>query len=231
MGALATTLAGIVPDTTAEQRPIIFLLFSTALPDFTLQGVLGALATFAPMLVVFESQGRGVIRPQEISFTRPAKGTVINTAEGAFLDDFGEGVATITMSGHTGYGQGGGLPALKLIELLIIEYHSRRQTLRNSGADPNAIRLWFLDALNYEAFSVYPMSFTVQRSKEHPLWVYYQLQMVGLDDLLSELEGWLATKIDAGLGGLIGGGNKLLPALGGLAKTLGSLEVSFGNLL
>jgi hypothetical protein len=213
-------------DPFVEQRPIIFLLQNSFAP-FNVSMLTG-LANSVPIVVVFESSGRGVIRPQELSITRPGKGVVINTADGAFLDDFGEGVATILLGGHTGWDQGGGLAALKTIEQLFIEYHSRRSFMRQNNMDLNAVQLWYIDTLNLEAFSIYPQEFSVTRSREHPLWLFYRMKLIGLADLLETLSVTLFGKT---YGPLSLGPSGLLPALISSTASFGALATSFGGLL
>lgn len=127
-----------------------------------------------------------IVRPATLNYTRPARGTILNTAGAAFLDDFGIGVSRIFMQGHTGYDQGfSGLAALESLRLLFVGYEEARQIVAASGLlDPNDIELWLIDALNAEAWSVYINLFTVERMRgKGSLLYHYRLQMTGLKDL------------------------------------------------
>lgn len=190
--------------TTVEQRPIVLALFS-----------LGASLTAATAVPIIISWGSpGILRPQSLEISRPARGMVTNTLSSAFLDDFGEGVGSIAISGHTGWRAGGGLAALKLIEQLFIEYLSRRQKLAAAGVDPSGISLWYIDTLNFEAFSVYPMEFSAFRSRSEPLFVSYRMRFVVLADLLQQAEGVIGDFLSKS----IGIPSKFLNSLDGLAN-------------
>lgn len=127
-----------------------------------------------------------IVRPGTLNYTRPARGTIVNTAGDAFLDDFGIGVARIFMQGNTGWDRGfSGLGALEALRLLFVGYEEARRIVAASGLlDPNDIELWLIDALNAEAWSVYINQFVVERVRGRGALLYnYRLQMTGLKDL------------------------------------------------
>src|SRR5579872_5883614 len=104
------------------------------------------------------------VKPQNIHITRSARGSIFNTASAAFLNDFGEGIATVNISGNTGYGAqfGKGFLQFKNMEVMFSAYLAARQT----AIDPSGVVLLYIDSLNAEAFSVYPMRFTLTRSSQ-----------------------------------------------------------------
>jgi hypothetical protein len=150
--------------------PIIFALYGSGIP----------------IVVPFGIQQVGLIRPEQLTISRQARGTVIHTAEDAFLEDFGEGVPRLTMAGTTGWNSSviAGLPGLKLLEGLFVDYLQQRKKLAKSGGDPNAVQLVYIDTLNFEAFSVYPHEFTLERTRQRPLLYMYRMQFSVLKDLL-----------------------------------------------
>jgi hypothetical protein len=130
----------------------------------------------------------GAIRPQEFAVIRPARGQVVHTAERPFLDTFGQGVAHLQASGHTGWGSGAyeipGVLLFKALEFLFTEYHTRQMTLARAGLDPALVQLWWIDTLNLQAFSIYPLAFHAKKTSSHPLLYYYSIQAVVLIDFL-----------------------------------------------
>lgn len=141
-----------------------------------------------PMFAAFAVPGIGIIRPQSIRVTREGKGTVYHTDRSAYLDDFGQGAATLLVNGHTGFNQHllSGLPSFKLMEAIFVEFLERRARLRDQNRDPNLTQLWWIDTLMAEAFSVYPMQFTGDKTAGKPLFYFYGFHFVVIRDLLQE---------------------------------------------
>lgn len=130
----------------------------------------------------------GGVRPEHIGLARPSRGTITHTAGAAFLDDFGEGVGQLVLSGHTGWIQDGtpGFVKFKVLEAIFVEYLRRRKALAAAGQDPNDVKLWYLDVLNAEALSVYPHEFRLERTRSRPLLYLYHMRFAVLLDLLQE---------------------------------------------
>lgn len=200
---------------------------------FTLVG-----GPFIPMFQVFGTpegpSPAGCIRPETLFISRPARGTVVNTAGAAFLEDFGEGIPVLEMSGTTGFGgeisgYSAGFTVFKNIELMFENYLSRRQQLSEGGIDPNIVRLFYFDTLNAEAFMVYPNEFVFERSKSRPLLFQYRMRLTVLQDilesalnsstvdsLLSQIGGVNIPQIGNTLGGTLQGLNNIISTFGGL---------------
>lgn len=130
-------------------------------------------------------------RPEDISYTHPTRATVIQTLGGAWVDDFGEGLTDIVLSGHTGWhyapdlrGEGNSKDGLtwmhELRHHLFEVYHERRLAAAQDGRDPDTVRLIFADTLNQAAYWVYPVSLQVRKHKSRPLLYQYQLRLIGL---------------------------------------------------
>jgi hypothetical protein len=139
-----------------------------------------------PVIFGFPS---GIVRPEQLAIHRPARGTVTHTAGAAFLDDYGP---IITIRGHTGWANPEGLAgiaSLKALEALFVAYLEIRRAIADAGNDPNIVELWFVDALNIEAFAVYPHEFILERQRSRPLLYFYRMRLSGLRDLLQEAAG------------------------------------------
>lgn len=122
------------------------------------------------------------IKPEELTRTEPNRVTAQQTLDGAFIDEFGRGLTTITISGNTGWGQGtrpaGDIMFSKLRDDFIHEWSRARRARIDVSQDPNLVRLIFIDALNgpYVA-DVVPTQFVLRRSKSQPLLFLYNITM------------------------------------------------------
>lgn len=158
------------------------------LPIFIILEGGASFASFIPIPFVMGLPNT-IIRPESLHLTRPARGTVINTAKNAFLEDFGEGVGQIVIQGHTGWsdkeGPIAGVFAFKLLEEIFIEYLRRRAAAAKAGLEPDkTVFLFYVDTLNLLAFTVYPQEFVLERIKTRPLLYFYRLRFTTLVDLL-----------------------------------------------
>jgi hypothetical protein len=147
----------------------------------------------------------GIIRPEHYSFSRTSRGTVTQTAGTAFLDDYGEGPGQLQIAGHTGWGAGyepPGVFKLKALEAMFVEYEARRMRLRDRNADPNVVQLWMLDSLNLEALSLYPLEFSLDRTRAKPLLYYYRMRFVVIADLLTDAIGGAVDALGSTLNGV-----------------------------
>lgn len=121
------------------------------------------------------------LRPEEFNYEIPSRANVHQTLGGAWVDDFGVGLKRITLSGTTGW-RGVVIPGelwfLAFRELVYERYFALRQLAANTGVDPDTIRLFYVDTLNYLACWVHPVEFTHERSKSRPLLHRYRIQFV-----------------------------------------------------
>lgn len=133
------------------------------------------------------------LRPEELTYTHPTRATVVQTLGGAWVDDFGEGIVDIAMSGHTGWRAnsvplpikampGDGMAkAFSLRKLCFEDFHQLRMAAAQDGIDPDeAVQMYFVDTLNKAFFKVYPVSLQIRKHKSRPLLYQYQLRMTGL---------------------------------------------------
>lgn len=177
------------------------------------------------------------IRPEELTRTEPSRVFVVNSLGGAWVDSFGKGLATLTLSGHTGWGQGerphGGVQFAMLRDDFINKWHVLRKKAIDTGDDPDIVRLIYIDALNNEYVAdVVPMTFTLRRSKSHPLLMMYTIVLTVVSDTANnpypELlqEQIPPSKSAASVTGSVAVLGLLNGSLGDALKGIGTLGVS-----
>jgi len=131
-----------------------------------------------------------VIRPEELTRTDVSRATVQQTLGGGWVDDFGPGLATINISGTTGWRMNAaaqGNAAIdgvdqfaKLKTQTFTGWHKRRNDAVKAGKDPKLVTLFFVDTLDSTMDSVAPMNFTLRRSKSRPLLMQFNISMLVL---------------------------------------------------
>lgn len=158
------------------------------------------------------------IRPQDLNRTEPTRASVHQTLGrdvGGWVDNFGAGLGSVVITGHTGWGGGGrpdGVQAfLDLNQLVVHDYNEAKQAAIDSGRDPGSVKLIFADLLDDFTWSVVPMQFSLRRSKSQPLLLQYNIAMQAV-----------STSIDSPL--------VMLPFSGGIMAGLASLGGAIGKL-
>jgi hypothetical protein len=145
------------------ERPIGFVL-----KDDTVDG----LPIFAPL----------VIRPEDLSRPQASRLNATQTLGGAWVDNFGPGMASIQISGHTGWrgsSSRDGIAEFKfLYDTVFTQWHSRRDNALLNGLDPQDVHLYFADRLDDIVCEVAPQSFTLKRNKSRPLLVMYNISLL-----------------------------------------------------
>lgn len=130
------------------------------------------------------------IRPEDLNRVEPSRVSVHQTLGryvSGWADDFGAGLPTCTISGHTGWGAGGRPDGWNSFEelnnLVTREFHAAKQEAINNGDDPALVKLLFVDMLDDFAWNVKPTQFILRRSKSRPLFFQYNitLQAVSTD--------------------------------------------------
>ena len=127
------------------------------------------------------------INPEDLSRVEPSRVSVVNTLDGAWVDSFGRGLATLTISGHTGWGQNNRPDGIQQFVLLrdsfIQNWHDLRAACIAAGTDPDKVRLFFIDPHDGDFVGeVVPTQFTLRRSKSQPLLLLYNIAMVVIND-------------------------------------------------
>jgi hypothetical protein len=131
-----------------------------------------------------------ILRPEDLTHAEPSLQTPTMTFDGAWIDDFGPGIATIQISGHTGWGAGG-LPNgidnfLNLRDTVWSAWHEFRQIAVGQGRNPDTVKLIFADALDQFTSVVAPGQFILKRNKSRPLLMMYQISMTVLSEAITD---------------------------------------------
>lgn len=129
------------------------------------------------------------IRPEDLNRVESSRATVHQTLGRGepgpigWVDNFGEALPSVNISGHTGwrYADGVGLDGWgsfeALNQLVQHDYHEEKQAAIDAGRDPADVQLLFVDALDDFAWSVVPTQFVLRRSKSRPLLYQYQIAL------------------------------------------------------
>ena len=168
------------------------------------------------------------IRPEDLTYTEPSLQTVSPTLGGAFVDDFGRGIASIQLSGHTGWrrdadGDDGPERLLKLRDTVWKQWHAKRETAVAAGNNPNDVVLSFVDTLNDITVNVAPGQFVLRRSRSRPLLSTYQIGMTVLGDA-SDATVTAAASAAAGSGALSAGQASLSRSIATISGLSGGLS-------
>lgn len=154
------------------------------------------------------------VRPEDLTRTEPSRITVHQTLGrgiSGWADNFGAGLPTVTIAGHTGWRDTGtgedGIKAFERLNTLVMKsYHAAKQAAITSGMDPAGVKLIFVDMLDDFAWNVAPMQFVLRRSKSRPLLIQYNIVLQAIDtsaDRAFRLPG-LSASLPAGLDSLMG---------------------------
>ena len=160
------------------------------------------------------------IRPEDLTRNEPSRVNVTQTlgrGTQGWVDNFGAGLPSVTISGHTGWrssagsGEDGAQAFETLNTLVQHDYHEAKQAAIDAGLDPSTVKLLFIDMLDGFTYSVTPTQFVLRRSKSRPLLFQYNiaLQAVG-------------TGIDNPL--------MILPFSGSFSMGLGALDSVIGRI-
>jgi hypothetical protein len=161
-----------------DQRPIAFVLHDTA-------------AGSTPIEVAL------TIRPEELTRTEPSRLVVhqLPGGDGGWVDSFGPGVGTVTLSGHTGWRgnatDDGAALFDKLHTAVYKEWHAARARALRRNQDPSLVKLIFIDSLDNFSWVVAPQQFVLRRNKARPLLMMFNITLLGLGDGMMERPGGL----------------------------------------
>lgn len=161
------------------------------------------------------------IRPEDLTRNEPSRITVHQTlgrGTQGWVDNFGEGLPSVTISGHTGWRPSGvsaedGVRAFEHLNTLVAHsYHAAKQGAIDTGRDPATVKLLFIDMLDGFAWNVAPMQFVLRRNKSRPLLMQYNITLQAV-----------STSIDAQ--------SVTAPFFGSLPSGLGALGNAIGTLM
>lgn len=135
------------------------------------------------------------IRPEDLTRVDSSRLTTQQTLGGAWVDNFGPGIPSLNISGHTGWRRRFGVDDERdgqerfkyLFENVFTRWHKLRNDAMKAGDNPDKVRLVFADALDQFAVVVAPVTFTLKRSKSRPLLCQYQIAMTVVNQDIDEL--------------------------------------------
>jgi len=165
-----------------------------------------------------------IIRPEELTRTDVTRATIQQTLGGAWADDFGPGLATINISGHTGwrgaqFSTSDGMDQFaKLKNQVFTEWHSRRNAAVKAGIDPAKVGLVFVDALDSTIDLVIPMSFTLRRSKSRPLLMQFNIAMTAIKGKITSASSSSASSALPGLSSALSGLTSMLKSIANIVS-------------
>lgn len=196
------------PRQKAEDRPISFVLHNMAKGEDPIE---------VPL----------VLRPEDLTRSDVSRLSVTQTLGGAFADNFGRGVPTVQISGHTGWGAGsrknGFLEFQNLYDKIFTQWHALRAEAVEDNKDPDLVKLIFADKLDEFTWVVAPQNFVLRRSRSRPLLSQYQITLTWLSYDAKETEDALAAlKAKNAAAGLLkaGGLESLLQSLEEITKSI-----------
>jgi hypothetical protein len=130
------------------------------------------------------------IRPEDLTRTETSRIAVHQTLGSeiqGWSDNFGEGLPSVTINGHTGWrtakatGEDGAAAFVALRDMIYVGYHDAKQRAIESGGDPETVKLLFIDMLDEFAWNVAPMQFILRRNKSRPLLLQYSINLQAID--------------------------------------------------
>src|SRR5258707_14379592 len=109
------------------------------------------------------------IRPEDLTRPEPSRMSATQTFGGAWVDNFGPGLGTLQISGHTGWreqpGIGDGEAAFILLhDGVYTAWHAKRAAAVKAGQSPDLVQLIYADVLDDICCVVAPLSFTLKRN-------------------------------------------------------------------
>lgn len=164
-----------------------------------------------------------VVRPEDLTRTDISRMSLQQTLSAdnqGWVDNFGVGLPTISISGHTGWrdmaGSGDGEQQFRLLnEMVMVDWHAARARQIKAGQDPDRVKLIFVDKLDSFAYVVVPQTFVLRRSKSRPLLMQYQISMQAISDSVDPNLGSPMSASASALAGL--GLDSLGDALGAIS--------------
>jgi len=127
-----------------------------------------------------------VVRPEDLTRNEPSRVAVHQTLGrdvSGWVDHFGEGLPSVTISGHTGWrrtsrGGSDGMGSFESLNNLVQHrFAAAKQIAIESGRDPASVKLLFVDMLDNFAWNVTPTQFVLRRSRSRPLLFQYNISL------------------------------------------------------
>lgn len=144
-----------------------------------------------------ERQHTLVINPQEYAMREPTRSQVVQTIGGAYVDDFGRGLPTVTISGNTGWrlkpvpdtqALMDGWQAFKALRNDIYRFYTdAKDEVITFQRSPYYQLRWYNWAED-EYYVIHPEEFQLQRSASKPLLYMYTFSFTCLVNMKENLQ-------------------------------------------
>ena len=122
-----------------------------------------------------------VLNPEEYTQIEPSRITVTQTKAGAWVDDFGMGIASINFKGTTGFKNGTKDPRNGFLKFKELRDMIRRYYTHTPGTIVSqSEELVFHNYTDAEHWVVFPKTFQLLRSVSRPTLYLYEVQLVCL---------------------------------------------------
>lgn len=129
-----------------------------------------------------------LVNPEDMNMTEPARVNVVQTLGGAYVDDFGQGLPTVSISGVTGY------KARENTEGITkdgwTEFRDFREKIYRfflKSNNPSAKLYWF-NWEDDEYYQIQPTSFRMMRNKQAPTLYRYEFQFTCIEKVTSDVK-------------------------------------------
>jgi hypothetical protein len=168
------------------------------------------------------------VRPEDLTRTESQRVSVNQTMGRdtvGWADHWGEALPTCTIAGHTGWrtASGSGMDGAQafhaLNKLVSHDYPGARQAAIDTGLDPMAVKLLFIDLLDDFVWSVTPTTFNLRRNKSRPLLFQYNIVMQAIS---TDAENPLVVVPQTGT--VAGGANALTGAIGKITAIAANIK-------
>jgi hypothetical protein len=133
------------------------------------------------MEFIFNGQSfKLALNPEEYEQSQPSRVTITQTKGGAWVDDWGAGIANISMKGTTGWKNGTGDPTsgfkkFRELQAMVEAYYTKLPPGATIPADKEMIFHNYTDEQHYV---VIPKVFRLFRSVARPLLYQYQIELM-----------------------------------------------------
>lgn len=194
-----------------EDRPVVISVLDFGNPLSLIGAIAGLVGFLADTEVPFANTVALRPRPEEINYQYPARATMTHTLGGAWVDDFGLGVATCNIHGITRWRGMGEIAVFNLMAMVVDGFHKTRDDAAKAGRNPDDVCLFLVDTLHWCLWRGYPTSLQISKSKSHPLLYSYSMSITCTKSLVDpasitgavgDLAGMLTGAVTDAIGGL-----------------------------
>lgn len=122
------------------------------------------------------------VGPESIDMSYPARVTIVPTLDSHYVDHFGSGIASISISGTTGWGAGRNANGKLLLERMIALYLTYLEAAKRA-ANPATVRMTFADGFTGRTYQTVPdaSGLRVSQHRSSPMLRRYNIVLAVVD--------------------------------------------------